>query len=36
MPFLPIDKYDMELSGIEVPDFVLVSGDTYYEHPLFM
>ncbi len=35
MPFLPIDRQEMELSGILVPDFILVSGDAYCDHPSF-
>ncbi len=35
MPFLPVDKFEMQNQGIEVPDFVLVSGDAYCDHPSF-
>ncbi len=35
MPFLPIDKEEMIKWNIEVPDFVLVSGDAYCDHPSF-
>ncbi len=35
MPFIPIDKTEMLAAGIEVPDFVLVSGDAYCDHPSF-
>ncbi|OON95925.1 MAG: YgiQ family radical SAM protein [Epulopiscium sp. Nele67-Bin005] len=33
--FLPIDKKDLELRGIEQVDFVLVSGDAYIDHSSF-
>ena len=36
MPFLPITKADMEQRGWEQPDFVLVTGDAYVDHPSFV
>ncbi|WP_430886008.1 YgiQ family radical SAM protein [Fusibacter sp. JL216-2] len=33
--FLPVSKADMERMGWERPDFVLVSGDAYVDHPSF-
>lgn len=33
--FLPISKADMETRGWEQPDFILVSGDAYVDHPSF-
>jgi uncharacterized radical SAM protein YgiQ len=33
--FLPISRDDMEQLGWERPDFVLVSGDAYVDHPSF-
>jgi uncharacterized radical SAM protein YgiQ len=33
--FLPINREDMEQLGWERPDFVLVSGDAYVDHPSF-
>ncbi|MCK5731403.1 MAG: YgiQ family radical SAM protein, partial [Tenericutes bacterium] len=35
MPFLPIDRYEMQDLNIDTPDFVLVSGDAYCDHPSF-
>ena len=35
MSFLPINRKEMELKGINVPDFVLVTGDAYIDHPSF-
>ncbi|MBI9009808.1 MAG: YgiQ family radical SAM protein [Tenericutes bacterium] len=35
MPFIPITKQEMLVLNIEVPDFVLVSGDAYCDHPSF-
>lgn len=35
MPYLPIDRDEMVKLNIEVPDFVLVSGDAYCDHPSF-
>jgi uncharacterized radical SAM protein YgiQ len=33
--FLPINREEMEQLGWERPDFVLVSGDAYVDHPSF-
>ncbi len=33
--FLPVSAADMERMGWERPDFVLVSGDAYVDHPSF-
>lgn len=33
--FLPISRADMEERGWDRPDFVLVSGDAYVDHPSF-
>lgn len=35
MAFLPITKEDVEKRGWEQPDFVLVTGDAYVDHPSF-
>ena len=35
MAFLPITKEEMEQRGWEQPDFVLVTGDAYVDHPSF-
>ena len=35
MPFLPITKQEMEERGWDRPDFVLVTGDAYVDHPTF-
>ncbi|MBQ5321500.1 MAG: YgiQ family radical SAM protein [Oscillospiraceae bacterium] len=35
MPFLPITKEDMLERGWEQPDFVIVTGDAYVDHPSF-
>jgi len=35
MPFLPITAADMRERGWEQPDFVLVTGDAYVDHPSF-
>jgi len=35
MPFLPINRIEMENQGIQIPDFVFVSGDAYCDHPSF-
>ncbi|HMM05393.1 MAG TPA: YgiQ family radical SAM protein [Clostridiales bacterium] len=35
MGFLPITKKDMAERGWDAPDFVLVSGDAYIDHPAF-
>ena len=33
--FLPVSKEDMEKSGIDVLDFVFITGDGYVDHPSF-
>ena len=33
--FLPINKEDMKRLGWDAPDFLLVSGDAYVDHPSF-
>lgn len=35
MNFLPINKQDMLERGWEIPDFVVVTGDAYVDHPSF-
>ncbi|MBE6729451.1 MAG: YgiQ family radical SAM protein [Ruminococcaceae bacterium] len=35
MPFLPISKSEMLSFGYERPDFVIVTGDAYVDHPSF-
>ncbi len=35
MPFLPITKKEMLSLGWETPDFIIVSGDAYVDHPSF-
>lgn len=35
MPFLPISKQDMENRGWSAPDFIIVTGDAYVDHPSF-
>ena len=35
MPFLPMTKREMLEYGWEQPDFVLVTGDSYVDHPSF-
>ncbi|MBR7095672.1 MAG: YgiQ family radical SAM protein, partial [Clostridia bacterium] len=35
MPFLPITREEMESRGWSHPDFVLVTGDAYVDHPSF-
>ncbi|MBR6594292.1 MAG: YgiQ family radical SAM protein [Clostridia bacterium] len=35
MPFLPISAEEMTALGWERPDFVLVTGDAYVDHPSF-
>ena len=35
MAFLPITKKEIEELGWDVPDFVLVTGDAYVDHPTF-
>ncbi|HIS69369.1 MAG TPA: YgiQ family radical SAM protein [Candidatus Gallacutalibacter stercoravium] len=35
MAFLPVSKEEMRAMGWEQPDFVLVTGDAYVDHPTF-
>ena len=35
MAFLPITKQEIEAQGWERPDFVVVTGDSYVDHPSF-
>ena len=35
MAFLPITKEEIEALGWDAPDFVLVTGDAYVDHPTF-
>ncbi len=35
MPFLPITKKEMLERGWECPDFIIVTGDAYVDHPSF-
>ncbi len=35
MAFLPVSKEEIEALGWDVPDFVLVTGDAYVDHPSF-
>ncbi len=35
MPFLPISVKEMKEYGFSVPDFIIVSGDAYVDHPSF-
>lgn len=35
MAFLPITKEEMKQRGWDAPDFVLVTGDAYVDHPTF-
>ncbi len=35
MPFLPITKKEAEALNITVPDFIIVTGDAYVDHPSF-
>ena len=35
MAFLPTTKQEIEQLGWDVPDFVLVTGDAYVDHPTF-
>ena len=35
MPFLPITKEEIAAMGWDAPDFVLVTGDAYVDHPTF-
>ena len=35
MAFLPITKQEMDALGWAAPDFVVVTGDSYVDHPSF-
>ncbi|MCI2161773.1 MAG: YgiQ family radical SAM protein, partial [Oscillospiraceae bacterium] len=35
MPFLPVTKEEIEELSWDAPDFVLVTGDAYVDHPTF-
>ncbi len=35
MPFLPISVEEMKAYGITQPDFIIVTGDAYVDHPSF-
>jgi len=35
MPFLPVTKEEINALGRSEPDFVLVTGDAYCDHPSF-
>ena len=35
MPFLPITVKEMQSAGFSTPDFVIVTGDAYVDHPSF-
>ena len=35
MPFLPISKKEMLSLGWDTPDFIIVTGDAYVDHPSF-
>jgi len=35
MPFLPINRNEMIEQGIQIPDFIFVSGDAYCDHQSF-
>ena len=35
MPFLPLSVKEMKSLGFETPDFVIVTGDAYVDHPSF-
>ena len=35
MPFLPITRKEMREYGFEQPDFIVVTGDAYVDHPSF-
>ena len=35
MSFLPVTAADMMTRGWEQPDFVLITGDAYVDHPSF-
>ncbi|MGI6153197.1 MAG: YgiQ family radical SAM protein [Christensenellaceae bacterium] len=33
--FLPVNKQDLEQDGVGQPDFILITGDAYVDHPSF-
>jgi len=35
MPFLPITKKEMSALGWQQPDFIIITGDAYVDHPSF-
>ena len=35
MSFLPITKKEIDELGWDAPDFILVTGDAYVDHPTF-
>ena len=35
MPFLPVSKEDMDRMGIGQLDYIVVTGDSYVDHPSF-
>ena len=35
MPFLPITVKEMQSAGFTTPDFIIVTGDAYVDHPSF-
>ena len=35
MPFLPITVKEMHSAGFSTPDFIIVTGDAYVDHPSF-
>ncbi|MCQ2455076.1 MAG: YgiQ family radical SAM protein [Clostridia bacterium] len=35
MPFLPLDIEEMKNYGFDTPDFIIVTGDAYVDHPSF-
>ena len=35
MPFLPLSVKEMEAYGFDKPDFIIVTGDAYVDHPSF-
>lgn len=35
MPFLPTTKAELAAKGLDAPDFIIVTGDAYVDHPSF-
>nr|WP_319487709.1 YgiQ family radical SAM protein [uncultured Caproiciproducens sp.] len=35
MPFLPVTKEEIDALGWDAPDFIVVTGDAYVDHPTF-